>query len=156
VHLASLRDYMNLAWLLVERGAIVTARDKHRSTPLHRASPGGYVDLARFLVKLGVDTTVQDNDGSTPLHLASRLPRYDVKLARLLVDHGADVTAQDKDNSTPLHQVSQDGPADLERFSMYAPVEDDLTRALERPAFYDGHIDLTKLLVEHGANVTAQ
>ncbi len=44
---------------LVEQYVDVTAQDKHRSTPLHRASIKGHMDLTRFLVEHGADATAK-------------------------------------------------------------------------------------------------
>jgi len=60
--------YVDLARLLVEHGADVTAQDTDGSTPLHSASAMGSVDLARFLVEHGADVTTQQKDGAIPLH----------------------------------------------------------------------------------------
>ena len=107
LHLASRNGYLEVARVLVERGADVTAQDKDGSTPLHVASRWDHLDLARLLVERGADMTVQDMYGSTPLHLASECGHPD--LARFLVERGADVTAQDNNGLIPLHLASQLG-----------------------------------------------
>ena len=104
LHLTSREGYVDVARMLVERGADVSAQDKDGETPLHRASSGGRVDVARMLVERGADMSAQDKDGETPLHRA--LSGGHVDVARMLMEHGANVSAQDKDGRTPLHSVS--------------------------------------------------
>jgi ankyrin repeat protein len=80
---------VDLAQLLIDYGADVTASDKGGSTLLHRASRNGHVRLARLLVEHGADATAQDNDGSTPLHQASRRGSVDLARSLLAAHHAA-------------------------------------------------------------------
>ena len=113
LHLASEEGHVDVARMLVESGADMSAQDKDGRTPLHLASFRGHVDVARMLVKLGADVSAQDKDGRTLLHLALFHGRMDV--ARLLVELGADVSAQDKDGRTLLHRASFHGCVDMAR-----------------------------------------
>jgi Ankyrin repeats (3 copies)/Ankyrin repeats (many copies) len=114
LHLASRQGNEEVARVLVEHGAEVSAKDKDGSTPLHEASSGGGVDLARFLVEHGADASAKGENGLTPLHEASS--RGHVYLARFLVEHSADVSAEDESGSTPLHLASSHRCVDLIRF----------------------------------------
>jgi ankyrin repeat protein len=98
-------ESIDLARLLVKRGAETTAKDHYGWTPLHLAVWVGSMVLARLLVDHGADVTAQGNDGRTPLNLAVYEGRED--LTRLLVEHRTDATAQDNHGSTPSH-VEQD------------------------------------------------
>ena len=113
LHLASENGHLDLARMLVERGADMSAQRNDGSTALHLASENGHVDLAQMLVERGADVSAQRKDGSTALHWASRYGHVD--LARMLVERGADVSAQTKDGSTALHWASQNGHVDLAR-----------------------------------------
>jgi ankyrin repeat protein len=113
-HLESRSRHAEVAQLLVEHGADLTARDNNGCCPLHFASLSGYMELVQFLVEYGADPTAQDKDGWTPLHSASKNGHVDV--VRLLVEHGADLTAQDKDGWTPLRLASQNGHAETVQF----------------------------------------
>ena len=59
LHLASGEGFLEVARVLIEHGADVTARDGRGSTPLHNASRNGHVEVVRFLIKHGADVTVQ-------------------------------------------------------------------------------------------------
>ena len=58
--------------MLLERGAVVNAQAKDRSTPLHRASRFGAVEVARILLEHGADVEAEDDKGRTPLRSAGR------------------------------------------------------------------------------------
>jgi len=72
----------------------------------------------------------QDSSKSSPLQLASRYGNYEG--AKLLLDHGANVHVTNK-GKTPLHEVFEGG------FQ-----------------FWGQHLDLTRILLAHGADVNAQ
>ena len=111
LHLASRGGHVDLARMLIERGADVSAQKEDGSTALHLASENGYVDLSRMLIERGADISAQNEDGLTALHLASRHGHID--LTRMLVEHGADVSAQNEDGSTTLHLALENGHVDL-------------------------------------------
>jgi len=113
LHLTSRYGHVDLARMLVERGADMSAQDKDGSTALHLASRYGHVDLARMLVERGADMSAQTEDGWTALHLATSHGHVD--LARMLVELSADVSAQTEDGWTALHLASRNGHVDLRR-----------------------------------------
>jgi ankyrin len=124
------RGSVELATVLLEKGADASARDKNNSTPLHWASGCGLVELAQVLLENGADARTRDKNKSTPLHRVSesgqvafvrallqwspgqkiKLSPYEGRmfgeLAELLLTHNADVGAQDKDKFSPLHLAS--------------------------------------------------
>ena len=122
LHLASQSGKVDVARMLIERGADLTAQSKDGETALHLASRTGKVDIAHMLIERGVDPTAQNKDGQTPLHLVStnpfnRLPgrtRY-LEFARILLTHGADVNAKNMNGLTPLHLASQRGLTEVMR-----------------------------------------
>src|SRR5579863_2950813 len=83
---------MQLARILLEHGANVSAQETTGSTPLHFASRGGYAELACILLEHGADVKAHDNLGSTPLHFASS--EGHTELVRILLEHGANVKVQ--------------------------------------------------------------
>jgi ankyrin repeat protein len=126
--------HVELARVLLENGADVSAQDKDNSTPLHWASGCGLVELVRVFLENGADASAQDKDKSTPLHRVSESGqvafvrglwgllqpverRSEIvrslssskmcgELAELLLTHNVDVGAQDKDKLSPLHLAS--------------------------------------------------
>jgi len=158
LHLTSRKGHVDVAQMLVERGADVSAQDEHGWTPLHWALYSGHVDVARLLVERGADVSAQAKDGWTPLHLALYYNHVDV--ARLLVERGADVSAQDKDGWTPLHSASNSGHVDVARLLVErgagVSAQDEDGQTPLHLALYYNHVDVARLLVERGADVSAQ
>jgi len=97
----------NIAQLLIDRGADVSAADKDSQTPLHIASQRGQEAVARLLIDRGADVSAATRDRQTPLHLASQGGHE--AAARLLIDRGADVLAVTKDGRTALRLALQEG-----------------------------------------------
>ena len=164
LHLASREGMIEAVRFLIEHGADATIRDKRGSTPLHLATAArhGNVESVRLLIEHGADLTAQDENGSTPLHVASK--HRGVEIARFLLEHGANTAAQDKEGSTPLHLASF-SPGDLyeslelenEHKNMReAGFKVDERELREELAWLCGNVEISRLLVAHGADVRAQ
>ena len=111
LHLASQAGHVDIAQMLIDRGAEVSAQTKNGSTALHLASENGHVDLARMLIERGADVSAQKTNGWTALHWVSQNGHVD--LAQMLIERGANVAAQTEDGSTALHLASLNGHLDL-------------------------------------------
>ena len=101
LHWASRNNAIEVAKLLIERGADVGAKDSNGWTPLHWASRDNRIEIARLLIELGADVETKDVNGETPLHYASY--SNSIETAKLLLDAGAELEAKDNDGDTPLH-----------------------------------------------------
>jgi len=158
LNLASRNGHMNLARMLVDRGADVSAQDKDGRTPLHWALMEVRVDVARMLVECGADVSAQDKDGRTPLHSASFWGHVDV--ARMLVERGADVSVQDTNGWTPLRWASRGGHVDVARMLVESgadvSVQDKDGWTPLHWTSSGGHVDAARMLVESGADVSVQ
>ena len=120
------------------------------------------MEFTRFLVEHGADLTAQDMNGWTPLHVASKCGKMEI--ARIFVEHGADPTARDKEGSTPLHLASY-SPGDvdesLELWNQHDNIrksgfEVDERELRQEVASLSGNVEVSRLLVDHGADVGAQ
>jgi ankyrin repeat protein len=80
---------VEVARVLLEHGADVTARDDTYSMPLHLISSTRSPEVARLLIEHGADVNALDGSLKAPLHLASS--SVSVKTARLLSQHRADM-----------------------------------------------------------------
>ena len=141
-------------------------------TPLHAACAAGRLDAARLLVGNGSDVNAKTSRGrSTPLHLACRGGHAGV--AALLLQHGVDVNVKDEDGASPLRLACQDAGADpahlllLQRQGdVNAAQCESLGRATELQSACQGqgrgqgqqgrHAEVVSLLLQHGAEVTAE
>ncbi|TWU14691.1 Ankyrin repeats (3 copies) [Symmachiella macrocystis] len=99
----------------------------------HDPDPTNQIRVIRHLVQCGVSVNETDKNGVTPLHRAARF-RSPVA-AKELIASGADVNAVDKrTGSTPLHRAVTN------------------TGAPATAGKGDRAIDLTRLLLSHGAD----
>jgi ankyrin repeat protein len=63
---AARREHVEFAQMLLERGAMIDARDNRGRTSLHLAVEGGKIQVARLLLKHGADVNARDESGGTP------------------------------------------------------------------------------------------
>ncbi|NAZ34551.1 MAG: hypothetical protein GU356_09810 [Pyrobaculum sp.] len=139
---------------LLKKGVDPNVRDEYGFTPLHKAAYMGHVDVARLLLQYGVDPNVQDKRGRTPLHVAAIRGRVDV--VRFLLEHGANPNARDKDGMTPLHLMSEYYEF-LSLLISYGDMDEVLKYGNPQPPrWVPFHVEVAKLLLEHGADLNAK
>jgi ankyrin repeat protein len=68
--LAARRNHIEIAKLLIERGADVEAKDKWGRTPLYYACLNDNLECAELLIDAGADVGAKDRFERTPLDLA--------------------------------------------------------------------------------------
>jgi len=83
---AAKNGHKEIAELLVENGADVSAKDEDGWTPLFYAAGGGKKEVVEILISNGADVNATDDSGKTPLDVA--IAREDPKIANLLRKHG--------------------------------------------------------------------
>jgi len=96
-----------LTELLAADPALINARDKDGSMPLHCATWKGQQEAVALLIKAGADVNAQnENDhwGTTPLHAAAHANQ--AAIAELLIAAGADINAHDREGRTPLFHTT--------------------------------------------------
>ena len=159
-------DNVEIAKLLIENGADVNAKTKHKtwtkfgkvvnsptvsipaqSTPLYIAIINNYIKTSKLLIENGADVNAKDAKGHTPLHFAKNL-----EIVKLLIKNGADVNAR-KGVSPPLYDTYNieiaklliENGADVNAKSPwgYTPLSNART------------VEMAKLLIENGADVNA-
>jgi len=91
---------LDVADLLIAKGANVNSRDNYQWTPLHLAAVRGHANMAEFLLSKGAQIEAKGFDGSTPLALA--LQQDNSEVVMLLVAKGANVNAKRNGGETPL------------------------------------------------------
>jgi len=102
LHKAAEKGFVEIAKLLIKKGAKVDAQDKYAHTPLHVAAQHGQYEVAKILLEAGANTNAKNKKKWTPLHCAARAGHTNV--VELLATSGADINAQEKKNKlTPLH-----------------------------------------------------
>ena len=108
LHLAVEKGLLEIASLLLDRGADINAEDHLDRTPLHIAILLGDLEMVSLLLDRGADHNKLDNDLKAPLHLASQLCQKDIIL-RLLKEDSIEINIQqqvtwDYDSIDELYQ----------------------------------------------------
>lgn len=153
-----------LKYLVESRaGQDVTAeRDTHHYTALHFAAEAGHKDCVLYLASQlpqGVTGWPVDDSSRTPLHLAAG--RFgNVEVLRILLEKGCPVGQEDEEGLTALHCVADTGDTAMAKLLLEWKPQGAPIRALTKLgnealfyAAYRGHLEMTKLLVDHGANI---
>ena len=86
--------------------ALVDARDKDDSTPLHCAAWKGHAAVAKVLLRAGADVNARSRNehyGDTPLHAAAH--GNQAAVVKLLIDNGAKLGAKNQGGRTPLGET---------------------------------------------------
>lgn len=130
LHWAALNGYLQLCSLIIARGGIVDAHGGElKATPLMWAARNAQVAAVHLLLKAGANPSLVDEQGFNTLHLATH-SRSTLMLTYLLTCNrlGPDaIIAEDRQGHTSLHW-----------------------------ACYQGDSSSVKLLIDHGACVSAK
>ena len=86
-----------IARLLIEKGAVVGARDESGFSVLEAAATMNNVEVARLLLANGADPNTPDDSGFTPLLQAAANGDRSAAMVKLLLEHGADPNATCRD-----------------------------------------------------------
>jgi ankyrin repeat protein len=78
---------IDLAQLLIVRGANVNCRGEQGGSPLHEAAGNGQIEFARLLLDHGANVNAKDDNGKTPLTVA--LEYKQIEMAKFLREHKA-------------------------------------------------------------------
>ncbi|XP_062850119.1 ankyrin-2b isoform X15 [Trichomycterus rosablanca] len=158
LHIAAHYGNVNVATLLLNRGAAVDFTARNGITPLHVASKRGNTNMVRLLLDRGAKIDAKTRDGLTPLHCAAR-SGHDTAV-ELLLERGAPILARTKNGLSPLHMAAQGDHVECIKHLLQhkAPVDDvtlDYLTALHVAA-HCGHYRVTKLLLDKRANPNAR
>ncbi|XP_028838018.1 ankyrin-2b isoform X25 [Denticeps clupeoides] len=158
LHIAAHYGNVNVATLLLNRGAAVDFTARNGITPLHVASKRGNTNMVRLLLDRGGQIDAKTRDGLTPLHCAAR-SGHDPAV-EILLERGAPMLARTKNGLSPLHMAAQGDHVECVKHLLQhkAPVDDvtlDYLTALHVAA-HCGHYRVTKLLLDKRANPNAR
>jgi Ankyrin repeats (many copies) len=115
LHAAAAGYRNNVARILLQQGADVSARNRRGAEPLHYSADGSptvqswdpkaQAEMITLLIEAGADPNAFDKSGVGPLHRAVR--QRCSSAVDALLKHGAQVRLRNKGGSTPLHLAVQ-------------------------------------------------
>jgi hypothetical protein len=70
LHIAVREGHLDIAKLLIDRGAEIDVLDRKDFTPLHNSAWNGNLEMTKLLLDAGADIEASTYDGDTPLSLA--------------------------------------------------------------------------------------
>jgi ankyrin repeat protein len=154
IHTAARHGQIQIARLLLARGADIEAGDTDESTPLHVAAVSRQPDMAAFLLLHGADANRRDKNGAYGLSFAAS--GGDSATVQHLLDAGADLNFQSERGYTLLHYAAvRNVPHLLDRLIERG---DDVNRADNdgaTPLHWAArtpHTEMIERLLELGAN----
>jgi ankyrin repeat protein len=137
LHKAAEKGDIQEVKLLIDKGALVNAKDIFGSTPLYLAATKGCVDVVNLLIACGADINTKNDKGDTYLHTAALKGKQ--ALCELLIASGANINAKNNEGDTPLHCLA----SAVYTVWMKQEVDEQLL------------VDLAKFLITNGAKVNA-
>ncbi|MBV7328461.1 ankyrin repeat domain-containing protein [Chloroflexi bacterium TSY] len=104
LHVAAMRNQIDVAKVLLGAGAAVDSEDRRRSAPLQWALRARHYDFAELLLQHGANIDCRWRDGYSFLHHEAKDGKNEP--LKFMLDHGADPNIRDHRfgaGNTPLH-----------------------------------------------------
>lgn len=111
LHEAAARGSLQMAALLIARGANLESHNAKGETPLLTSARFGRFEMYDLLLQKGADRHATDKDGNTGLHLAlealGKEPAKAEEAVRFFLARSAKVDAQNRWGNTPVHLAAK-------------------------------------------------
>lgn len=101
--LAVKNGFLDIATLLISRGANVNTRNNSGQSPLFLSCWCNYLDLVKLLLEHGAEINTSDQRGWSPLTIAAYHGNSDI--VELLLQNNADVTLKDSFGKRAIHRA---------------------------------------------------
>lgn len=161
LHRAAASNEVARIEILLKSGARVDARDSSGRTALLVATQANAIDAAHALIAAGADVNAKDNIEDSPYLYAAAEGRLEI--LRMTLEAGADLRSVNRYGGTALIPAAHHGHPDIVRELLKTDIDIDhvnrlgWTALLETIILSDGgttHVEILKLLVDAGANVS--
>jgi ankyrin len=158
LHYSARNGHKATTALLLEKGSAVNAKDGKNKTPLDYAIAKKRTEVIELLRAKSGKTT-KELLAADDIFAAAEVS--DVESIKKLLAGGADVNAKNKGGYTALHLAAKRGQAAAAAALLEAKADIGLASksgktALHYVAYYNGNLDLAKVLLDAGAAVNAK
>jgi ankyrin repeat protein len=103
--------HLNIAEILIYRGANVNMSGNLGVTPLHLAAERGFTDMVKLLVQKGAMVKAKDEMGASPLHYA--VEKGKAEIVQILLEKGSDPAEVDNSGDSSLKIAVAKGRRDI-------------------------------------------
>lgn len=155
LHAAVSRGHINIAILLLKKGADVNIKKQYGSTPLHLASKLNHdINMLTLLLNSDADANLPDGNGIAPVHCIINA-ECDIDKLKLLLDNGANVNLMDNDGCTTLHHASACGRIDIVEFLLNNNADINITgkNTVVHSAAKNGYKDMVQFWLDRYPNM---
>ncbi|KAF7970480.1 hypothetical protein HWV62_23839 [Athelia sp. TMB] len=153
--IASEEGHLEIARLLLDKGANVDFEGGHYGTALQAACARGHLELATLLLDKGANVDVVGGRYGTALQAACA--EGHLELATLLLDKGANVDVVGEDYGTALQAACRGGHLELATLLLDKGANVNVVGGEDGTALQaaceGGHLKLTTLLLDKGADI---
>jgi len=153
--IATVNGHTDVIRLLLEAGANVNHRSKHKYFPLQWAVISNKEDIVRILMEYNTELNLVDDDGDATLNCI-RSPTS-VAIAKLLVNRGADLEIRNNQGYTPLCKAAMCNNLDVVKYLIAKKAELNITGGKNggplHIACYQSNLELVRILVAADADV---
>jgi ankyrin repeat protein len=103
-----IRNYSEIARMLIGAGADVDVQDESGWTPLHWAAYINRTEITQMLIDAKADLNIEDVDSRTALHYIA-VHNNRLEIARMLIDAGARIDIEDNEGKLPYELATTSG-----------------------------------------------
>lgn len=125
---------IELAKILIDRGADINARDADGGTALIEACKKGNIELAKILIDNGANVNARDMYGNTALIYTCK-GEDEIELAKILIEAGATVNAVNRSMDTALKEACEKENKELAKILIKEGADVNLKNKVGRIAF---------------------
>ncbi|MGL9761743.1 MAG: ankyrin repeat domain-containing protein [Wolbachia sp.] len=162
LHYAAWRGRLEIAELLVDKGASINAADASTAgkKPIHVAAENNSKSIIEFLISKGVNVDEADKNGWAPLHYAAKFDQLEV--AKFLIEKGANINAADTSTigEKPIHVAAENNSKNIIEFLISKGVSvNDTDKDGRTPLYWaswNGRLDVVEYLIGKGADISAK
>ena len=145
--------------LLLDAGAEINQSSYSGATPLFAASQENHLHVVKELVSRGADMNKAKHSGTSPAYIAAQKGNIDI--LNFLITNGVDVGQKNYQKFTILHVAATYNHHSIVELLLNEPkikkmIDDtsniDNDTPLTRAIYFDGDLEMIKLLINNGAN----